>query len=122
MSGRKQMRKLDVSGLPVEVSGWDSEGQFFVEHCTLETTETGHNTIVMRCGVLSHTLLFIRALDGDIFANRYPEAYYVQAMESSECLGAKKLSIVDFPPRRKNGGEPKGPNEHPISVRDEVNR
>jgi hypothetical protein len=115
------MRKLDAIGLPVEVSGWDSDGQFFAEHCMLETNESGSKTILLRRGVLSRTLLFISALDGDIFANRYPEAYYVETMESSECFGLKKLGLVDFPPRRNSGGEPKGPKKHPISVRDEVN-
>jgi hypothetical protein len=116
------MRKLNGIGLPVEVSGGDTEGQFFAEHCVLETNESGRKAILPRRSVLSRTLLFIRALDGDIFANRYSEAYYVETMESSECWRAKKLGLVDFPPRRKSGGEPKGRNEHPISVRDEVNR
>lgn len=81
------MRKLKVIGLPVEVSGWDREGQFCIEHCVLDTNESGSKTILLRRSVLSRTLLFIRALDGDIFANRYPEAYYVETMERSKCWG-----------------------------------
>ena len=47
------MRRLDAIGLPVEVSGWDSDGQFFAEHCMLETNESGSKTILLRRGVVS---------------------------------------------------------------------
>lgn len=38
------MQKSELIGLRVEVSGWDAEGQFFVEHSALGSPESGQKT------------------------------------------------------------------------------
>ena len=114
------MQTSDLINLPVEVSGWDSEGRFFVEHSTLDSTELGQKTLLLRHAVQSRSLIFIRALYADSFTKSHPEVHHVERREPSERSGYSKLHLTDFPPRRNGGCEPKDPAEHPIGVRKEV--
>jgi hypothetical protein len=114
------MQKVDLLGLPVEVSGWDAEGRFFIEYSTLDSTGLGQKTLLLRHEVQTRSLIFIRALHAGSFARSHPQAHHVESLESSERFGYSKLHLRDFPPRRNGGCEPKIPLEHPIGVREEV--
>ena len=114
------MHTSNLITLPVEVSGWDAEGRFFVEHSTLGSTELGQKTLLLRHAVQSRSLIFIRALYTDSFMKSHPEVHHVDRMESSERFGYKKLHLTDLPPRHNGGGEPKDSTKHPIGVREEV--
>jgi hypothetical protein len=114
------MQKMELTSLAVEVSGWDAEGRFFVEHSALDSTGSGRKTLLLRHAVPPSSLVFIRARHADSFAKSHPEAHHVERMESSESSGYHKLHLTDFPPRRNGGGEPKDAAEHLIGVREEV--
>lgn len=114
------MQKSELIGLPVEVSGWDTEGRFFVEHSALDSTESGQKTLLLRHAVHARSFVFIRARDGDSFAKSHPEVHHVERTESSEHCGYHKLHLTDFPPRRNGGGKPKNAAEHLIGVCEEV--
>jgi hypothetical protein len=114
------MQKVDLLRLPVEVSGWDAAGRFFVEYSTLDSTGLGQKTLLLRHAVQTCSLIFIRAVHADSFARSHPQAHHVESMEPSERFGYSKLHLRDFPPRRNGGCEPNTPPEHPIGVREEV--
>jgi hypothetical protein len=115
-----QKQSLDSISLPVEVSGWDAEERFFVEHSTLACSQLGEKTLFLRNAVQAGSIVFLRALYGDGFAKSYPEPHCIQGMEPPNCLGYKTLHLTDFPPRRHGSCEPKDSLEHLIGVHEEV--
>jgi len=114
-----QGRSFDSIHLPVEVSGWDAEDRFFVEHSTLSCTELGEKTLSLLHLVRIRSLVFVKALSSDSFAKSHPEPQYLEEIERS---ALNKLHLKDFSPRRSGQSEPKDSTEHLISVRDEVKR
>jgi hypothetical protein len=80
------MQKVDLLSLPVEVSGWDAAGRFFVEYSTLDSTGLGQKTLLLRHAVQTCSLIFIRAVHADSFARSHPQARHVESMEPSEPL------------------------------------
>lgn len=110
----------DSISLPVEVSGWDAEGSFFVEHSRLDCKPSGCKVLAMRHLVRGGSLLFVRTMYPDYFAKSYPEAYQVERIESLEGSGFKNLHLANFLPRRSGECEPKDSAEHLINVREEV--
>ena len=113
-------QSLDSISLPVEVSGWDAEERFFVEHSTLACSQLGEKTLFLRNAVQAGSIVFLRALYADGFAKSYPEPHCIQGMKPSNRLGYKTLRLTDFPPRRNGSCEPKDSLEHPICVHEEV--
>jgi hypothetical protein len=114
------MQKSELISLPVEVSGWDAEGRFFVEQTALDSTEPGQKTLLLRHAVNTRSFVFIRARYADSFAKSHPEVHHVERLESSERCGYHKLHLTDFPPRRNGGCEPKDAAEHLIDVSEEA--
>jgi hypothetical protein len=114
------MQKVVLVGLPVEVSGWDCEGRFFVEHSRLDSSESGEKSVLLRSAVSRHGLIFIRADSTNRFVNAHPEAYQVEKTTPAERFGFNRLDVTDFPPFPTGLYEPKVPGKHPINVRDEV--
>ena len=112
--------KLESISLPVEVSGWDTQGRFFVEHSTLDCTESGSKVLALRCSVSGRSFLFLRTLYSGSVGKSHPEAYRVESIESSEASGFKYLHLANFLPRRSRECEPKHLPKHLIDVREEV--
>ena len=112
--------KLESIGLPVEVSGWDTQGSFFVEHSTLDCTESGCKVLALRCSVSGRSLLFLRTLYSGSVGKSHPEAYRVESIESNDGSGFNYLHLANFLPRRSREFEPKDSPKHPIGVREEV--
>jgi hypothetical protein len=112
--------KLESISLTVEVSGWDTQGSFFVEHSTLDCTQSGCKVLALRCSVGSRSLLFLRTLYSGSVGKSCPEAYQVESIESTEGSGFKYLRLTNFLPRRSRECEPKDLPKHLIDVREEV--
>ena len=64
---------------PVEVSGWDTEHNFFVENTTLEWCETNGRTVLVRRRLQQGALVFVR-LAGRL-QTAYPLPYRVKAIQ-----------------------------------------
>ena len=112
--------KLESISLPVEVSGWDAQGSFFVEHSTLDCTESGGKVLALRRSVSGRSLLFLRTLYSGSVGKSHHEAYRVESIESNEGSGFRHLHLANFLPRRSRDGEPKDLPKHPIGVHEEV--
>lgn len=111
---------LESINLPVEVSGWDSRGRFFVEHSTLDCTEGGCKVLALRRSVSCRSLLFLRTLYSGSVAKSYPEAFRVESIEATDASGFNYLHLENFLPRHSQEYEPKDLAQHPMSVREEV--
>jgi hypothetical protein len=112
--------KLESISLPVEVSGWDGQGSFFIEYSTLDCTESGCKVLALRCSVSGRSLLFLRTLYSGSVGKSAPEAYRVESIDPAEGSGFSHLHLEGFLPRRSRECEPKDLPEHLICVREEV--
>ena len=111
---------VESISLPVEVSGWDSRGSFFIEHADLNCTENGCKVLALHHLVNCRSLLFLRTLHSGSVAMSHPEAYQVESIESAEGCVFRNLHLESFLPRRSRGYEPKDSTQHLIGVREEV--
>jgi len=112
--------KLQSISLPVEVSGWDAQGIFFIEHSNLDCTESGCKVLALRRTVSDRSPLFLRTLYSGSFGKSTPEAYQVESIESTADSGVRYLHLANYLPRRSREYEPKDLSKHPIDVREEV--
>lgn len=112
--------KLQSISLPVEVSGWDAQGIFFLEHSTLDCTESGCKVLALRRTVSGRSPLFLRTLYSGSIGKSYPEPYQVESIESAGDSEFRYLHLANFLPRRSPECEPKDLPKHPIDVREEV--
>jgi hypothetical protein len=116
---KKSMQRLHPSGLLVEVSGWDVDDRSFVELSTLDSTELGSRTLLLRHAVQIRSLIFIRPLLYDSFAKSHPQTHHVEVMQLGQRSGCR-VHLERFPQSDDEIYEPKGPAKHPIDVREEV--
>lgn len=116
------MLKSDVDSirLAVEVSGWDANDAFFVEHSLLDCFAAGQKTLSLRHEVKNHSVIFIRSIYPESLTKSYPEAHHVEMIDSRSEPGYYRLHLVDFPPRRNSSYEPKTSTGHRIDVWEEV--
>jgi hypothetical protein len=86
-----------------EVSGWDAEGQFFVEIANLEETDESGETIVsLRHHVHTGSLLFVRLLPGasDHQAEKsHPTPHEAQAAQPLDFRGRSRVRLINCRPR-----------------------
>ena len=86
----------------VEISGWDAEGQFFVEIADLEVSKSG-DTIALLChGVNNGSLVFVRLLHGHGQQPREkgdPSAHETQAIEPPDATGRCRIRLTPCQPR-----------------------
>lgn len=112
--------KFESISLTVEVSGWDTQGSFFVEHSTLDCTESGCKVLALRRSVSGRSPLFLRTLYSGSLGRSSPEAYQIESIDPTEGSGFKYLHLANFLPRRSREYEPKDLTQHLIDVREGV--
>ncbi len=64
----------------VEVSGWDSDQNFFVEKSQLEWSEDAGKHLVLSRAVRDRSLLFVRLMQPSSAAHTHPVPYEVEAL------------------------------------------
>jgi hypothetical protein len=96
----------------VEVSGWDNEGQFFVEIATLELTEEGETTALLCHRVTSGSLVFVRLVTvqvGDSYEKSHRTANEAYAAEMPDFAGRCRVHLTPYQPRAaRTGGDQTG--------------
>ena len=84
----------------VEVSGWDSQENFFVEQAWLEWSEEKGKRVFLRSPVHRGSVVFVRLLGGSVH-DAIPLAYQVAGVHRGNGQGAFEVSLVQIRP----GGE-----------------
>ena len=69
---------------PVEVSGWDSAQNFFVEKCVLIWNEGNGKQVRLSQGLREKTIVFVRLLQPGQSEQAHPVAYEVEAAGESQ--------------------------------------
>ncbi len=82
---------------PVEVSGWDSQGAFFVEKTTLEWNEETGKRLFLRSQIPNGAVVFVRLLDP---AGRQviPVAYQIAGVCRADGRGSYELAVEQVRP------------------------
>ena len=86
----------------VEVSGWDADGQFFVEIADLDLDNSGDVTVRLCHCVHSGSLVFVRLLQGegqDAYEKGYPTANEAQAAGPPDFTGRSRIRLTPCQPR-----------------------
>lgn len=86
----------------VEVSGWDAEGQFFVEIAGLDLNDSGDTAVRLCHRVHSGALVFVRLLHGEgegAYEKGYPTANEAQAAEPPDFTGRSRVQLIPCQPR-----------------------
>lgn len=97
----------------VEVSGWDSQGAFFVETTTLEWSEEAGKRVVLRSPVASGEVVFVRLLDS-AGRQEVPVACQVVGVCGADGRGAYLLTLAPVQPAGEQRTPPALPNSrHP---------
>lgn len=81
----------------VEVSGWDSQENFFVEKTSLEWSEDKGKRVFLRSPVHRGSVVFVRLLGGSTY-DAIPLAYQVAGVHRGNGRGAFEVSLVQLRP------------------------
>ena len=88
----------------VEVSGWDSRQEFFVEKTDLEWSEEAGKVIVLSRSVAAGSLLFLRLLDPTCMERVHPVPYLADPLPADGHGGDKgrcQVRLLPAQPRRR---------------------
>ena len=88
----------DTRLYPVEVSGWDSDQNFFVEKCDLSWSEEGGKHVRLTQGLRESTIVFVRLLQSAQSELAHPVAYEVQAVGEPQ-NGVQQFRLKMVAPR-----------------------
>jgi hypothetical protein len=85
---------------PVEISGWDTQGTFFVVTASLDWNHSDTKTISLRGPLRPGSLVFLRLLLPVSQGNDCRNPYTVEVIEGPDRAGWSKLRLVQLQPRR----------------------
>jgi hypothetical protein len=98
-----------VASYRVEVSGWDSQGAFFVETTTLEWSEEAGKRVFLRSTVASGEIVFVRLLDS-AGRQQIPVACQVVGVCGADGRGCYELALAPVQPASKQRTRPALPD------------
>jgi hypothetical protein len=92
----------------VEISGWDLQGQFFVEHSVMEWRANEPKSARIQRRVQSGTLVFLRLLERSDAPAAFPVAYRLRNVGASEDNKSYEVQLAQMWPA------PETHMEHPV--------
>ena len=91
--------QLELSSYRVEVSGWDSSENFFVEKTALTWTQNGEKQLTLKSDLREGCVIFVRLLQSTSMVNNIPVAYQVAGVAPEGANGRIRVSMVQLRPR-----------------------
>jgi len=86
----------------VEVSGWDSNQEFFVEKADLDWSEESGKQVLLSRAITPGTLLFLRLLHPTSLDRVHPVPYQADPREGRE-NGQFRVKLLPAQPRARRG-------------------
>ncbi len=86
---------------PVEVSGWDSAENFFVEKTMLHWDEAEGKTVLLRSPLHEGAVVFLRLSHPTTTTNNFPIAYQAKRIDAPDNRGLARVFLVQLRPRRE---------------------
>lgn len=91
--------QLESSSYRVEVSGWDSSENFFVEKTALTWTQNGEKQLTLKSDLRQGCVIFVRLLQSTVMLNNIPVAYQTTSVAPKDGNGRTRVSMVQLRPR-----------------------
>jgi hypothetical protein len=103
---------------PIEISGWNVDGEFFVERAELRWNDLGEKRISLRETVRDGAVVFARLMSGNTGSPAVPIPYQAELVPDQRSRGTIEMKLVPCQPR---SGEPEragSPEEqlHPVGA------
>jgi len=86
-------------GYRVEVSGWDSKENFFVEKALLEWEGEGRKEIALKNSLREGCMVFVRLLQPVTAGQNFPIAYQTKSVSSRDANGRVRVGLERMRPR-----------------------
>ena len=88
----------------IEISGWDSGENFFVEKTDLDWSEEPGKKVRLRHPVRNGAVVFVRLIHPTAVGHSFPVAYQVENVSSPNAGGMQEISLVQLNPRSGPNG------------------
>lgn len=102
----------ETRSFAVEVSGWDSSDNFFVERCELVWHERSGKQVCLKQPLRENTILLVRLLDSGERERSHPVVYEAKLIGTPE-RGLRQFQLHASSPR---GVETEFEREHSVSA------
>jgi len=86
---------------PVEVSGWDTAENFFVEKTMLHWDEAEGKTVLLRSPLREGSVVFLRLSQPTTMTNNFPIAYQTKRIDAPDKRGLARVFLVQLRPRHE---------------------
>lgn len=88
-----------ANGFPVEVSGWDTSENFFVEKTVLKWRDNEKKEVFLRCALHEGSLVFVRLLQSSATGTNVPIAYEASHIGARGADGRRRVDLAQLHPR-----------------------
>ena len=95
--------QLESSSYRVEVSGWDSSENFFVEKTALTWAQNSEKQLTLKSDLREGSVIFVRLLQPITMASNTPIAYQAVGVAPKDAKGRTRVSVVQLRPRQSEG-------------------
>jgi hypothetical protein len=82
-----------------EISGWDTDENFFVEKAVIHGHPDGNNKVGLHASVAVGSLVFVRLPEDASMDRRVPVTYQVSGINANEDDGAREVRMIRVRPR-----------------------
>ena len=93
----------------VEISGWDTDENFFVEKTTLEWNEESGKKVYLRHPLRANAVVFVRLIDPSASGHTFPIAHQANMVSQPDAQGVCQVSLVPMWPAHS----PRNSGTHP---------
>ncbi len=90
---------LTATIYPIEISGWNVDGEFFVERTELRWNEKGEKRVSIREAVRDGSVVFARLMLQKSDSAAVPIAYQAELVPDQRSRGALEMKLVPCQPR-----------------------
>ncbi len=84
---------------PIEISGWNVDGEFFVERAELRWNDIGEKRVLLRETVRDGSVVFARLMSPKSDSAAVPIAYQAELVADQRSRGAIEMKLVPCQPR-----------------------
>jgi len=102
----------------IEISGWNVEGEFFVERTELRWSERGDKRVSLRQSVRDGAVVFVRLMLQKSDHSTFPIAYQAELVADQRSRGSIEMRLLPCQPRSNESSHDSANEDrmHPVAV------
>ncbi|MGO9642127.1 MAG: hypothetical protein ACLP1Y_12585 [Candidatus Acidiferrales bacterium] len=97
---------------PIEISGWNVEGEFFVEKADLRWNDMGEKRVSLRESVRDGAVVFVRLMIRKSDNATFPIAYQAELITDQRSRGTIEMKLIPCQPRASEPKHDSTPDAH----------